>query len=353
MCPNLQFNENEATEICFSCYEIINSFYSFYVRVLDNQTYFSATIEQHLQFYKDNDFNNALPPPTTSSIEHFDDQQTNPKLMFTISSLGGPPTDGLIKYEDTLDLANYKVAVNNPQLSIECNSYVTSEKCDSNIPDNDIVIILPNNVIQIDNAVSTTTTEMSDKEPVKISLEEYAEGKEKQDAVEQNPIEQNSTEQNLIEQNPIEQNPIEQNSMAPISLENNIAAQIMEQSIEEMVEKTDNTTLFKTKSKKKRNAQQKIVPKDNNIDHQTDKLPDHLKVRMTKAKGDAQIKEFVSLVCDICQNNHQYRTFKDVQEHFQNKHQIRGYVTCCDKKFHRKDRLMNHITNHINPDAFK
>lgn len=87
-----------------------------------------------------------------------------------------------------------------------------------------------------------------------------------------------------------------------------------------------------------------------NID---EKLPDHLKVRTSKEKSDAQIKEFVNLHCDICKTSSQFNSFKELQEHFNSVHNQRGYVECCDKKFYRKDRLMNHITNHIYPDAFK
>lgn len=87
-----------------------------------------------------------------------------------------------------------------------------------------------------------------------------------------------------------------------------------------------------------------------NID---EKLPDHLKVRTSKEQSDAQIKEFVNLNCDICKTATQFNSFKELQEHFNLEHNQRGYVECCDKKFYRKDRLMNHITNHIYPDAFK
>lgn len=50
-----------------------------------------------------------------------------------------------------------------------------------------------------------------------------------------------------------------------------------------------------------------------NID---EKLPDHLKVRTSKEKSDAQIKEFVNLSCDICKSNSQFNSFKELQEHF-------------------------------------
>lgn len=94
----------------------------------------------------------------------------------------------------------------------------------------------------------------------------------------------------------------------------------------------------------------KILFSRKNID---EKLPDHLKVRTSKEKSDAQIKEFVNLNCDICKTSAQLNSFKELQEHYSLEHNQRGYVECCDKKFYRKDRLMNHITNHIYPDAFK
>lgn len=87
-----------------------------------------------------------------------------------------------------------------------------------------------------------------------------------------------------------------------------------------------------------------------NID---EKLPDHLKVRISREESDAQIKEFVNLICDICKTSSPFNSFKELQEHFNSEHNQRGYVECCEKKFYRKDRLMNHITNHIYPDAFK
>lgn len=82
-------------------------------------------------------------------------------------------------------------------------------------------------------------------------------------------------------------------------------------------------------------------------------LPAHLKSRACKYGGDEQIREFGKLTCDLCANDVFFPTFRDLQAHFMNEHQTRGYVTCCDKKIYRKDRILTHITNHINPDAFK
>lgn len=74
---------------------------------------------------------------------------------------------------------------------------------------------------------------------------------------------------------------------------------------------------------------------------------------MTKSKGNAKIREFVSLLCDICKEPEEMATFEHLQDHYKSTHNCRGYVACCSKKFYRKDRLMNHIINHINPEAFK
>lgn len=82
-------------------------------------------------------------------------------------------------------------------------------------------------------------------------------------------------------------------------------------------------------------------------------LPQLLTTRMTKKKSDQQIRDFVLLCCDLCDNKEPFDTFKKLLEHFKNIHKVPGYVICCDKKITRKDRLLNHITNHINPDAFK
>lgn len=86
--------------------------------------------------------------------------------------------------------------------------------------------------------------------------------------------------------------------------------------------------------------------------------PDHLLVRLrtSTAQSDAQIQQFVQLSCDLCANSnkHYYRKFKDLIEHYRFEHgSQRGYAVCCEKKFYRKDRLVNHITNHVNPEAFK
>lgn len=82
-------------------------------------------------------------------------------------------------------------------------------------------------------------------------------------------------------------------------------------------------------------------------------IPPHLQTRNSKYKSDEQIKEFMILECTICEELEQYQSFKHLLDHYRTAHKTKGYVVCCEKKIFRKDRLLDHITNHINPDAFK
>lgn len=85
-----------------------------------------------------------------------------------------------------------------------------------------------------------------------------------------------------------------------------------------------------------------------------EQMPIHLTKRSHKLENDARIREFVKLTCHSCPDDAEpFETFKLLQTHYADVHQARGYAVCCDRKFFRKDRLITHITNHIDPNAFK
>lgn len=73
----------------------------------------------------------------------------------------------------------------------------------------------------------------------------------------------------------------------------------------------------------------------------------------SKSRNDEQITEFLNLECTMCDKIDQYESFKLLMDHYKNVHNTKGFVVCCDKKIFRKDRLLDHITNHVNPEAFK
>lgn len=73
-----------------------------------------------------------------------------------------------------------------------------------------------------------------------------------------------------------------------------------------------------------------------------------------RSKGDELIRQHMELYCDICgESSERFEDYSTLLKHFKVAHETRGYAVCCGRKFNRKDKLMDHITLHINPDAFK
>lgn len=50
--------------------------------------------------------------------------------------------------------------------------------------------------------------------------------------------------------------------------------------------------------------------------------------------------------CDLCSKT--FKTFHRIQTHYQKKHNMDGYVSCCGDQFFEKDLLVDHILMHVN-----
>lgn len=66
---------------------------------------------------------------------------------------------------------------------------------------------------------------------------------------------------------------------------------------------------------------------------------------------DQQIREYFKMDCDVCGDH--FETFVEIKNHYKDKHQAVGYLTCCGKKFVRRGGCLSHISRHVNPDLFK
>ncbi|XP_055623176.1 transcription factor grauzone-like [Toxorhynchites rutilus septentrionalis] len=66
---------------------------------------------------------------------------------------------------------------------------------------------------------------------------------------------------------------------------------------------------------------------------------------------DKKISQHCKLECDECKTS--FPNFTQFKRHFREVHQTKGYVVCCNRKFHKRVHLVEHVTKHINPDAFK
>lgn len=62
--------------------------------------------------------------------------------------------------------------------------------------------------------------------------------------------------------------------------------------------------------------------------------------------------KYVQLKCDLC-SDRTFRSFSDVHRHYWDEHEQNGYVMCCNRKFRRLARILQHCRWHENPEAFK
>ncbi|XP_058460589.1 transcription factor grauzone-like [Malaya genurostris] len=66
---------------------------------------------------------------------------------------------------------------------------------------------------------------------------------------------------------------------------------------------------------------------------------------------DKKILEHCELHCEKCQTA--FINFGEFKRHFREVHQTRAQVICCDRKFSKRFRLVEHVIRHKDPNAFK
>ncbi|XP_058124510.1 transcription factor grauzone-like [Anopheles ziemanni] len=70
----------------------------------------------------------------------------------------------------------------------------------------------------------------------------------------------------------------------------------------------------------------------------------------SKVDGDL-VSQYLGFHCEVCDKK--LDSFQALKEHCRVTHKTVARVSCCGKRFTRKDRLHTHILNHVQPDAFK
>jgi hypothetical protein len=68
---------------------------------------------------------------------------------------------------------------------------------------------------------------------------------------------------------------------------------------------------------------------------------------------EAALKNYILTFCDKCQKPFTDLTWDGIKTHYKEKHKIIGYITCCNRKFYKKSKIMEHSARHMNPEAFK
>jgi hypothetical protein len=98
---------------------------------------------------------------------------------------------------------------------------------------------------------------------------------------------------------------------------------------------------------KKRKVKKEITP-------QNAEMAKKQKESYLKNNNDQhKIMEFCKMQCELC--NNVFKDWAEVKNHYRNEHKIKGYVycTCCNEKFTRRFRILDHIEYRENPSAFK
>lgn len=71
---------------------------------------------------------------------------------------------------------------------------------------------------------------------------------------------------------------------------------------------------------------------------------------MAKGNEDELIRSVVSLQCNDC--SHSASTFDELMAHYKQDHDKDGVLYCCERKFTRRFKLLDHVRLHVNPNEF-
>lgn len=70
-------------------------------------------------------------------------------------------------------------------------------------------------------------------------------------------------------------------------------------------------------------------------------------------EDNKRLLSYVQMKCDVCSDDRVFESFSEIQNHFLDTHNQNGYIMCCNRKFRRIGRVLQHCTWHDNPEAFK
>lgn len=122
------------------------------------------------------------------------------------------------------------------------------------------------------------------------------------------------------------------------------------ETIKESPDDDQETPLRKSRRVKVIN-QHKTKIKEENVEESEHQIENKIERSRKRKEEDSLIRDYFSMVCEIC--SYQFTTFLEARGHYRGAHQKAGYLACCNKRFFYRGGLIDHISVHRNPDAFK
>ena len=93
---------------------------------------------------------------------------------------------------------------------------------------------------------------------------------------------------------------------------------------------------------------------DDEYDFEDEKPDVPLKVNQEQCgkieADDKQIRDYDKMKCELC--SMQFKTFHEIRIHFRKIHNQKGYIECCNKKYYERNRIVQHIQVHLDPNSF-
>lgn len=79
--------------------------------------------------------------------------------------------------------------------------------------------------------------------------------------------------------------------------------------------------------------------------------PRNPKAQEKRNNENKQIMEFYQMTCDVC--SFLAEDYRSLLTHFKKEHKRKAFIVCCKRKLVSKKALLNHITFHSDPNAFR
>jgi Zinc finger, C2H2 type len=111
----------------------------------------------------------------------------------------------------------------------------------------------------------------------------------------------------------------------------------------------------KRKKKSSRTKKSSKKAKDSATQEKLKAIAD--KCKRSNEWGDAQeenIKQLCKMECNICPGT-KFDKWLDMKKHYRVVHQMQGFVicSCCDGKFTKRFKILDHVVRKLNPEEFK